>query len=119
GVPAARPGWLRGPRRAGRRRRVAARGSDHGHRGRLAGGWGGGRAPWAGAGARPRARARGRVRAPADRGPAGGALVAQADLALSGAGLWGPHLDRAGGWDRSAGGADPAGPGRGPPGGWG
>jgi hypothetical protein len=34
---------------------------------------------------------------PADRWPAGGAGLAQAHLALSGAGLCGPDLDRAGG----------------------
>jgi hypothetical protein len=46
---------------------------------------------------------------------AGGAVLAQADLALSGAGLRGADLDRTGGHHRSSGGADRASPGRGVP----
>jgi hypothetical protein len=52
---------------------------------------------------------------PADRRPAGGAGLAQAPVALSGAGLRGADLDRAGGRHPASGGADRAGPGRGVP----
>src|SRR5215218_4360556 len=58
---------------------MAARGPDHGHHGRLWGLWDPGRAP------RP---AHGPGAGLADRRPAGGAGLAQADLALPGAGLW-------------------------------
>jgi hypothetical protein len=66
--------------------------------------WGAGRGPWPPHGPGPR---------PADRRAAGRALVAQAHLALSRAGLWGPDLDRADSRDPPSGGADRAGPRRG------
>jgi len=47
--------------------------------------------------------------------PVGGAGLAQADLALCGAGLCGPDLERAANRDPASGGADRAGPGRGLP----
>jgi hypothetical protein len=47
--------------------------------------------------------------------PVGRVGLAQADLALSGAGLQGPDLDRADGRDPPPGGADRTGPGRGLP----
>jgi hypothetical protein len=63
--------------------------------------------------AAPHGRRTVRVRDLPIGGRAGGAVVAHADLALSGAGLQGADLDRANGRHRSSGGADPTGPRRG------
>jgi hypothetical protein len=103
---AAGPGRL--PARLGQARgwRMAPRRPDHGHGDRLRGLWRAGHTP------RPSHSPGTRS---ADRWPAGRAVVAQAHLALSCAGVQGPDLDRTGGRDPPSGGADQAGPRRGLP----